>query len=307
MSIYISNLAYEIGQSFNIEKLNEIVPDKALLKYFSKAGLEQYLQSNASIFDLAEKSAAKTIESYSKEEIDAFIFATSSFYPSKQTYRRTEMLKDLNSILTSLEIDAYPYGVFLSDCANIISAFKIGSALLSDDSNFRKIIIVTSDAVGEQELRIVPPGISVKSDGAASCILSKERIADSIEILAIYQVHNKNMVKKNYELSYQEQSNEFRWCINKIIQEFINKFDFDYKWVITNNYSRMYAKSLSYILKIQSNNFFTKLIPKYAHCFSADILLNLFELTRMGNLASGDKLLVISSSPSSMGAMILGI
>lgn len=61
---------------------------------------------------------------------------------------------------------------------------------------------------------------------------------------------------------------------------------------------------MSHLLKINNNIFYKEAVSEFAHCFSGDILINIHMLLKAGKLGSGDVLLGISSSPSSMSAII---
>lgn len=81
-------------------------------------------------------------------------------------------------------VNAYPVGVTLSECANFPVALRIGRALLADGC--RHVLLIVVDCISRQDSRIVPPQISVKSDAAASCLLS--RTGGDFQVEAIAQL-----------------------------------------------------------------------------------------------------------------------
>lgn len=219
MSVFINDIEYAIGELKNIVELTSEGIQQNVLSFFSKVGLKYYSKFTGSIFDLATESAKKTLLGQAPEKIDSLIFSTSSFHSPPIPYSRVESLKDINNLMDTLNIDAYPYGIFLSDCANVITSIAVGKSLLESEVN-SKALVITSDVVGTSESRLVPPGFSIKSDGAASCVLSKEPDENSFEIIDIYQLHNKRMVKRGKQLTFESHSKEFSWCVNRLRKSF---------------------------------------------------------------------------------------
>jgi 3-oxoacyl-[acyl-carrier-protein] synthase III len=300
VGFFIKNIAFEVGKLFDIDKLTEEGIDEKKILLFKKFGLQTYGKSKANIYELAEKSALKTIGEFENKKIKKLLFNTSSFhYP----FSRVGSQQEINELLNNLNIDAYPYGVYLSECTNLMSALSIGMAFINKDKE--DILIISSDVVGEGESRIVPPGFAIKSDSAASCILSKNKENSCFEIIDIYQSHNKQMAKKNKVLSSEEYAKEFSWCVNSIKENFIKNYNYDYSIVVTNNFNLVFPKSLSFLLKINAEKIYTKAVSKYSHCFSSDILINLSIIMDNENNLKNKKILVVSSSPSSMSSMIL--
>lgn len=302
--MYLDCIEFEIGERcVSIEDLIDCINDQYLLDRFKKFGITKFYSSDNNIYKLGEKCIKKTLEGVKKHSIDKFVFTTSSFH---KNFKRTESLSHINDIMNNVEINAYPYGVFLSECLNFYSALKMSIALNSSESE-EQILLLTTDVIDIDESRVIPPGLAIKSDGAASCIISNQKRVGSLEIVDVYQKHNKYMLRKDDSLTTEEMSKEFSWCLEMLKKEFIDKYSFDYCHLVTHNYNNMYPRTIAYLLGLEIEKFFISNIPLYAHCFSSDILINLRTLIKDKIVKCGDIILTVGTSPSSVGAAIFKV
>lgn len=301
--MFLNNINYSVGKQEKLENLNVGSKDETILGRLKGFGIDSYRASGKSIYELSLESIEKTLCGYNKDSIDKFIFSTSSFHDS---FKRTGTLEDVNEVIKSVEIDAYPYGVYLSECLNFFSALNLAASLLRNE-NDGSILISTSDKIGKGESRIIPPGFSVKSDGAASCIICNDKSEGAVEVLGVYQKHNSKMLRKDEPLSPEGLSREFSWCLEKVKEEFLVNYNNDYKFIITHNYNKVYPRTIAYLLGLDVGRFYIDNVCQYAHCFSADILINLDNLLKSDSVNKGDEILTIGTSPSSVGAAIFKV
>ncbi len=300
MDTYISNISYATGEQREIVSLSGNGVDERTIAMFSKFGLKYYREFNGSIYDLAVKAAEQTLKE-NHNQIKEMIFTTGSFHSQPEPYNRISNIRELNTVIDKLGIEAYPYGIFLSDCANVISAIHVGKSLLCENPD-KDILIVSSDVTGKTESRIVPPGSSIKSDGAGSCILSGKPNGASFMILSVKQYHNSRMLNNSGFANY---SIELMKCMDFIKDEFFNEGMDKYKLVLVNNYSTGFARSLAKQIGIPVEIIYTEQIAGYAHCFASDIFINLSKLIADGCISDGDNILAIASGPSSISGISL--
>jgi len=299
MEYFLQALSYAAGEKRKITNLIESQNlTSEMIDIFQRLSLEHYREYNGDIYDIAIESALKTMGDRPRN-LSKLLFATSSFHAERE-FSRINNLKDINSIISSLELQAYPYGIFLSDCANFISAVKIGTSLVMADSE--PVLFIVSDVVGDSESRIVPPGLAIKSDAAASGIITFDREQDSFRILEIAQFHDCQMIEKGKNLN-ENYSKGFINCVEFVKDRFLDGRKIDF--IVLNNNSVSYIKSFSKLWNIDINNFYTKQIKHFAHCFSSDIVINLVEMKNDELLRNGMKILAVSTSPTSISAMYM--
>lgn len=309
MEAYISDIEFAVGDRRELEDLAEHIPEKRI-SLFRKFGLKYYYEYSGSVYDIALEAAKKTVKGNEKD-IGTLVFSTGSFHSPPSPYNRVDGIKDLNQLLKGLGIDAYPYGVYLSDCANIISAIRIGKNFLMEEqfeNSLRQknnhVCIITSDVTGVDESRIVPPGTSIKSDSASSCIISSKPRKNSFKIGDIHQYHNKEMLG-NTALSYEDYIIQVSKCIDFIRKKNLDEKNQTFQHILTNNYSNSYIKTFSLSLLANEDIFYKEQIPNFAHCFSSDLLINLNQLCITRQLNHGDCILAIASGPSSISSICL--
>ncbi|MCL2051382.1 MAG: 3-oxoacyl-ACP synthase [Lachnospiraceae bacterium] len=300
MKVYISDIEYVTGEKKKIECLICAEISEKKLQLFKKAGLEYYAECPEGIYYLGEKTAEKTLR-YKENNIKEIMFTTGSFHNQPYPYNRIDEIRKLNKLLGNLKLDGFPYGIYLSDCSNLITAIKIGKNSLTDDPA-KEILVITTDKVGESESRIVPPGSTIKSDGAASCILSSAPKGKCFEILEIKQFHNHKLIGDE-DVTYENYAGEFTKCLDFVKNKIWLENSMNYKYVLVNNYSMNYVKSLSVQLKISLDLIYTDQISAHAHCFSSDLLINIFHLLKEGKLVHGDTLLGVTSGLSSISSI----
>ncbi|WP_414570447.1 hypothetical protein [Nostoc sp. CCY 9925] len=301
--VYLIASAYELGNVYDIGDLDEIKKDKEILETLLKFGLKKYTKSQLTPPIMAKKTAQYTLEKgrINRKEIDALVYATSSFWDS-----RFYDGKEVSRLSYELGLEnAYPIGVFLSECGNIHTAIRTAASLIQT-GECRNILVVTTDQIQEGGTRIIPPNISIASDAAASCIVSAEK--GDFEIMNITQHTNAAMS----ELDIEEKSEEYMYAVAEGIKQtlwksmkFTEKQPKDFQQLITNNYNLLLSKTISDLGGFEFEQVYTENIARFAHALASDNLINLCDFLNNNFLNSQDLVLLLGTGTNMWGATIL--
>lgn len=306
--VYLTSLGYKLGDSYPIDEIDELKEraEEELLETLLEVGLEKYTKSDLSPFEMAKLSIKSSFEnaSITSNKIDAVIYATSSFWdPSFSS------TTEISRLINECNLDnAYPIGLFFSECGNMQIAIRVGSSLIKSQE-FKNILVVATDKIGYNQTRMVPPDISICSDAAASCLLSSE-IEEGYEVVSTTQHMNAAMADidpTNFEQIEQyldTAMNGIQQTIHKTMQNTL-KTSNDFKQVIMNNYNLSVTQTICKLGGFEYKQVFKENISRFAHALACDTLINLADFSEKNHLDSGDLLLLLGTGSSTWGANVI--
>lgn len=304
IKVYLTALAYKLGNIFKIEDLDELRSSKQISNVLLDYGLEKYSKSQLTPVEMAKESAKDTLSkaSIDSKTINALVYTTTSFWNS-EFYSSSE----IDHLLRELDLgNAYPIGVFFSQCSNLHTAIRTASSLIrTQDCN--NILVISTDKSVENGTRLVPPNISVTSDAAASCILSSE-IKGDFEIVCTIQSVNPNLSisdsSKTMEDIMEQTFKEFRNILREAMAR-VNKKPKDFSQIITNNYAVPTIIDICKSVGFSANQIYTANTARFAHAFAADNLINLCDFSTRNSIAQGEFILLMGSGANVWGVTVL--
>ncbi len=302
-TIYLKGVSYELAEPSSINQLEEAQQSPDLLANLQATGIAAYSRSRQSPAAMAAACAARTLwkAKVDPKDVDLLVFATSSFWEPR-FYG-----KDIQGLITKLRLEnAYPIGVTLSECANLIIAIAMAANTLRQ-GRYRNALVVTADKVRDGETRIVPPEVSVASDAAASVLLTCEE-KGQYELVATEQY----MIPLAYEQSAHENFAQYLQTSAKGIREIsqrtlnaVRKAPEDFSWLITNNYNLSVANLFATQSGFALDQVYTKNIARYGHGFGADNLINLYDCAGENPPEPGDLFCLLASGPNMWATAVL--
>lgn len=303
---HLGHISYEIGEQKNIENLPFFQKESELLEIFQARGLRHYSESNLRPHELAKLVLQRSLEQSDIRPnlIDCVVIATDSFW-DESAYSRTQMNHTMNELgLTN----AYPIGISMLECTSSSIALQVASNLIYTKKANNVLVVCTNKVKpGHDNERIIQPGISILSDAAAACILSSEKKLD-FELLTVEQSHSSFLEnlnpEENFEDFVQGSVAGFAAVAKKVFHR-LNLDENDFQWLITNNYLPHIIMMFANKIGFQSSKCFLNNIPRFAHAHTADTLINLKDCSDSGSITTGSKLLLLSNSPTSWGAVAL--
>jgi 3-oxoacyl-[acyl-carrier-protein] synthase-3 len=303
LPIHISALAYELGETPRSLESLATVPDD-ILEQLREGTLDTYRVSSRTPLELARAPLARSLEALTAQErgmLRQVIFATNSFHDSA-----IAELVAVSRMLVELDIaQATPIGLFLSFCANVQSAIAIARGLISIEGA-GSILVVCSDVRSSEANRLVAPNISVLSDAAVSFMLSSSdgpfRVLDSR--LRVDSVLG-GLDREQHFLTYMD---GVARNVTAVVGEVLSRLDLtpdDIARVFPNNYNKWVCRSMAELAGFPEERLYLNNIPRFAHAFAADNVINLIDCSRNGGVASGDLLGLFGTGAFQWGCTIL--
>jgi 3-oxoacyl-[acyl-carrier-protein] synthase-3 len=300
--VYLKGISYELGEPRGIQQLSEVQQDPELLERLLSVGIASYSSNRQTPAEMAAACAARTLwkTKTDPKTVDLLIFATSSFW-EPQFYGR-----DIHWLITKLGLDnAYPLGVTLSECANLLVALSVAADSLRQGRS-RRVLVVTADKVRDGETRIVPPEVSVASDAAASVLVTLD--AGPYELLAT----DRYMIPLAFERAAHENFTQYLktsargiYVIAERTLAAVGKRAEDFSRLITNNYNLSVSKLFATQSGFDLDRVYTANIARYGHGFGADNLVNLADCAGENPPLPDDLFCLLASGPNMWATAVL--
>jgi 3-oxoacyl-[acyl-carrier-protein] synthase-3 len=302
--IHLSGSAYALGERREIDELPELQADRDLLETFQALGLHSYRRSSSPPAELAAASIGETLRraALPASEIDVLIYATTSFW-QESFYRRQEVSRLLD--VTGLT-KAYPVGVTLSECANVQTALRVGAAMIAA-GEARHVLVVSVDCTAPSASRLVPPRVSVKSDGAASVVLSPESLG-GFEYLGTRQRVHAALWDMDPGADKFRYAKEGEAGIKHVVDGVLAGLGVGKEAVshlVVNNYNLSAMRIAAAAAGIRPDRLHGKSLAQTAHVTAADTLVGLRDLEEAGALAPNALVLLLGSGPNLWGASLV--
>ena len=246
-------------------------------------------------YDLARAAVAALGDDLG--EIDAIVYATcipaNANLGTPERFVETTDVKHLmdfpaSRLQADLGLDrAFVVGLAQQACTSMLGSLRMAHGLLATDPSLSRILCVSADRF--------PPGAryeqaySLISDGAAACVVSRERAA--YRLLAAHQLTNGAMVVADDD----ETVGSFFAYTHRLVSELVAKAGLrvaDVDWVVPQNTDRKAWQILCRLLGIDPSRVSSESLPDVAHVISGDNIVNLSYLHDSGAVRPGDRLLL---------------
>jgi 3-oxoacyl-[acyl-carrier-protein] synthase III len=303
MPIYINALAYELGETPRSLESLATVPDD-IREQLREGALDTYRVSTRTPLDLARVPMERSLEALTAQErvmVRRVIVATNSFHDSAITEAAA-----VSRMLVELDIaHVTPIGLFLSFCANVQSAIAIARGLISIEGD-GSILVVCSDVRSSEADRLVAPNISVLSDAAMSFVVSSSdgpyRVLDSR--LCVDSVLG-GLDREQHFLTYMD---GVARNVTSVVGDVLRGLDLtpdDIACVCPNNYNKWVCRSMAELAGFPEERLYLENIPRFAHAFAADNVINLVDLSRAGGVSPGDLVALFGTGAFQWGCTVV--
>ncbi|MFF3404372.1 hypothetical protein ACFYW6_38890 [Streptomyces sp. NPDC002659] len=305
-SAYLHSPAYRLGDLCPIDELGQ---DLGVLEEMRALGLATYSRFGGDPLELAADSLHSTLRASAirPSEIEAVIYATTAYGSMGAAWSLLDTEAGLRKLLGRLGMHrAMPIGVSLAQCANLTSAISLAAGLVSA-GRYRNILVFVADRIPSGVSRVVNPGTTVLSDGAASCIVS--RTAHGGWELAGFAEH---LDPPDDGLNPQE--NFFAYlkgtaagieavCADLYEQLAVDADDFDL--LLINNVNRSVVRLFAEHSGFPVGSVHSANIARYGHCDAADVIINLSDHAGGSGATPGEWILILTSAPFARRAIAL--
>jgi 3-oxoacyl-[acyl-carrier-protein] synthase III len=310
MTPTITAIDYHIGTLEPLETLARSSEEADAVNTMVATGLCTYSRSDLRVADMAAATMRKTLAraGVAPSAIQAVVFATESQWDYEPpTVRRRDnsrkFRQDIYKAIWDVGLTAaYPLGVMFSGCGNLVSAMLIASNLVQA-GGLQDVLVVVSDRQAEGTTRVMYPAVGVVSDAAASCLVTSRPVAGfTIDDVVLHS--NLGLWEADIEGDFGRFLIEMARGLKKMGQKMVatsGRGPADYKYFLPNNYSRSTLRVFCHQLGFQPSQLFLDNLPRVSHAYAADVLINLSDLDAKGGLASGDRVMALTSGPATWG------
>jgi 3-oxoacyl-[acyl-carrier-protein] synthase-3 len=297
----VAAIAYALGELRDIGEIEELRDEPEVLAALRNGGLKDYSVTTRSPLEQAEMSVRKTLQQrFNNEPINALIYASESPW-SEGLYVQ------LNQMLVQLGLrDAYPVGVSLSGCTNFSMAIRLAASLIQAEG-LHNILVVCSDRAPDGGRRTMRPGVCVFSDGAVSCLVGRAG-AGEFDVLQIRHENAPEMGEFNLERDAGNLILGIIDGIRKAVQGALLPTDSKpehIRRVLLGNFARHIAKMYASLSGFSEEQCFFDNIPRFAHTYAGDPLINLCDSHRQNPLTPGDLCILLGIAVTSWGVLVL--
>lgn len=312
--VSLSSISYALGElEFSIEedgpaKLTDTQRAKLL-----ENGVRMYRTSTRSPAELAAESVVGTLEDagIDPKEIDAVVYTTCSFWSDpelpvigKGAQMSSEFSKKIvrHVVQDTGMAHAQAYGVFLAESGNFTSGIRVARNLLVAE-DLRNVIYVNTDKLTDDESKVVPSEISMMSEGATSCLVSRDE-RGGFRLGKLAQKSNPLMSTFGPNATLKVLM-EVAKGVKATCDAVTGGNGSIYRKLITNNYSRNTLMMLAHQAGCTEAQLYLDNLARFAHAFASDNLINLKDFCAAEGVSPGDKFLMLSSGPLTWGALEL--
>lgn len=310
--VTLSSIAYALGEHEHAvagegpAKLSDASRAKLL-----ENGLRCYRTSSKSPSQLAAESVAQTLDDagIAPKEIDAVVYTTCSFWSDpelpalgKGAQLSSEFSKKIiRDVVHRLGMsNAQSYGVFLAESGNFTSGIRVARNLLVAEG-LRNVVYVNTDKLTDDESKVVPSEISMMSEAATSCLVSTEERGGFV-LGKLAQRSNPLMSTFASDAALKVLM-EVAKGVKATCADVTGGDTREYRKLITNNYSRNTLMMLAHQAGCTERQLYLDNLPRFAHAFACDNLINLKDFCAAEGVSRGDRFLLLSSGPLTWGAM----
>jgi 3-oxoacyl-[acyl-carrier-protein] synthase III len=298
-NVYVGGIEFSAGRSESLE--NEVGGELSALLKSSSYGLSKYAYHEFNISELIVETIKKTLalSKLNSNVIDAVFVISNTLDASNNL--DANWLGEINEI-TGLE-RATNYHIGMAGCGGFHWAARLAASLIM--SNECEHILLVSFDKGIAPLQRVyddnPNFIYVTGDAAASCVFSSSR--ENMEYTLLGKILNaydgKQIVQPTDEKELRIISKLFKdaYSYANIAANKVNYF-------ISNNYNLRVSQLFCQLANVSFSKAYTENIAKYAHCFSADNMINLCTLNASQKPEKESIVLLFSTGPFQWGACV---
>lgn len=306
----ITAIDYYIGTLEPLETLARSDEEADAVNTMVATGLCTYSRSDLRVADMAAAAMRKTLAraGVAPSSVQAVVFATESQwdYEPPTTHRRDNSRKFRQDIYKAIwEVgltEAYPVGVMFSGCGNLVSAMEIAANLVQA-RGLHDVLVVVSDRQAAGATRVMFPAVGVVSDAAASCLVTSRPVAGfTIDDVVLHS--NLGLWEADIESDFGRFLIEMARGLKDMGHKMVaasGRRPADYKYFLPNNYSRSTLRVFCHQLGYQQSQLFLDNLPRVSHTYAADVLINLSDLDAKGTLATGDRVMALTSGPATWG------
>ncbi|MGF1431312.1 hypothetical protein [Kitasatospora sp. LaBMicrA B282] len=295
-AVHLSAIAVELGARVPIADLDDpsVTAEVANLH---AGGLRYCRVAEQDVVELAATAARRTLAAAGAPAVDAVVHATDSPYRETAT-------KDGWAVLSGAGVPTAPtVAVGGSASANLAAALRVATGLLVAE-RLDTVLLVSADRITDGA-RYQPVGVTVLSDGAAACLISRTPHGPGYRVLGVSTAIQADAVEVSNSL---KAANLVKLGVTAARERLLADLpepERGFRHLVTGHYSLATRTFLSRLCGLDLTAVHTPAVAEVGHSFSADLLLSLASLHEQGLVEPGDRVLVLATSPRSWSLIAL--
>ncbi|MFI6084300.1 3-oxoacyl-[acyl-carrier-protein] synthase III C-terminal domain-containing protein [Streptomyces sp. NPDC051217] len=262
-------------------------------------GLETYRVSDLETWELAALAAGQTLRACPAPP-DMLLYVSQN---------DADTVDSLAHLMERLGLPSVDHLVVAGhDCGNFGPALRLARDLLRDPARER-VLLVMADRAGRARQRAMANGMSVFSDGAASCLVTAQEPAGSGPCFAVEGVATRTRVRPeagSAQADILATVELARGSVADLVRLTGRAAD-EHDHVVFANYRTDSQQFLAQAMGFPDTKLLLGSVGRLAHCFSADILVTLDEQYTAGGLKPGSRLLAAATGPASWSTLALRV
>ncbi len=308
----ISGVNYELGNVVRFDELpdrDSVVKRMKISKDPSVIGLECFREMRINIFDAMATCIKGTLAdaAVTPEAVDALILCSATDVQAIGTDRH-----DLGYLLAQTGLcNAFHFGVAQATCVTMHAGLEVAATLVSSD-RFQNIVLVTGDAYSnrvvtylKQNSRFSPAYVC--SDGVASCLVSKNAGAHyALEEISLFS----NPCLLDTRTAREAGLVAYLDLVRQATTQALRRSDLKrsaIRQAFVGNYFYETVQSVGRAMGIDSDRVYQDNIPRVAHCYSADSLINLKDFCDSEGREPGDCFVLAGTGIGQVGMAVLRV
>jgi 3-oxoacyl-[acyl-carrier-protein] synthase III len=299
-AIGIRGINYFWQDRVPIDELPQLARDPERLAAFKSRAFRHYMRSTVSIAEQAVRSARGTfkLSGLCAADIDAVIIGVCELrgYDGIQEHITNQVVSGLGFH------EIHAVGVNLGGCTNYASLIRMARDLIVAEG-YRNVLVVESNKCAfDGSDRLVPPDMSIFSDGAASCVVTREQPDFVIRSLVQFTSSAKRGPGKRVFFAASHPA--CRAAVRRALRHAGVTIE-DIKQSFVPNHGTHVLSSLAGNMGLIGERVHVDNIRWLAHVWSADCLINLASYCQHQKVAGGDLFLLFAYSEASFTAIVV--
>jgi 3-oxoacyl-[acyl-carrier-protein] synthase-3 len=187
------------------------------------------------------------------------------------------------------------FGMTTNNCASTVSALDVLARVLNNSDEPQSAVLVTADVAFTPILQVIPNS-SVTGDACVACLLSNHSDKGGRLLSLAVDTHGEHAKCQWQEASEMKRFEDlYSARLTGVMQQALTEADCEWSdvaTVIPHNVNVYSWKKVATELGLDMQKIYLDQVPEIAHCFGADLFLNLAKATEQGRVKTGDRVMI---------------
>jgi 3-oxoacyl-[acyl-carrier-protein] synthase III len=301
-AIGIRGIGYYTGEQRPIDEIPQLAADPEALGAFEARGFKHYTRSDLSLADQAARASRGALRAagLSPGDIDAVLIGSTElrWFDDVQERIAGDFLRALGFGNT------FVAGVNLGGCTNYTTLLRMARGLIAGEGYRHVLVVESNKCLHDGSDRLVMPDLSVFSDGAAACVVTRD--APQFIVRGLAQVTTP--VPPAYTIgpgaTVAHRMASMRFVLERALRE-AGVTRADIRQFLLPNHGTHMLNHIVARMGIPGRRVHVSNLYWLAHAWSADTIINLHSFGYYHGFQPGDLMAIVSWSEFSFTSVVL--